>query len=248
MLLARHRQGQHIQVRRHSTRTKPCIAQPRQRQNRQRDKQHVQRKEPACRAQMRWVATLHHAGVELMRQGEHRQCPQQDQRGEARAVMRRRCGVHEVGRQRRKQQRAQGEHRAQLEQRFERHRQHQSTVMRHRRRTPCSEQHREQRHQQGDIERAVLPRFGLGNLSMTEHRVTHRHRFELQRDIRHDADHHHRRDHRRQTRMAPQAYRDQVSQRTRVVIARELHQATQHGNSKQIHQDRADKRRRQPPS
>ncbi|OPZ11340.1 MAG: hypothetical protein BWZ07_02068 [Alphaproteobacteria bacterium ADurb.BinA280] len=48
------------------------------------DQQHIERKQPACGAQMPGVTAFDNANMELVRQREHCQHPQQHQRREAR--------------------------------------------------------------------------------------------------------------------------------------------------------------------
>ena len=107
------------------------IAGARQRQDRQRDQQQVQRKQPARGAQVAFVAAFDHADVELVRQREHRQRAEQHQRREAaRRHRRRRAAADASGRsQAEPDEHAQRQHRAELEQRLERHRQHQAAVV-----------------------------------------------------------------------------------------------------------------------
>jgi hypothetical protein len=196
---------------------------------------------------VRSVATLDDTGMELMRQRERRERAEHDQRRKTARVMRRRArsgvdfgqGQHE---------RTERKHRGELEQRLEREREYESAIMRRCRRASRAEQHREQCHRERDVERAVLPRRRAETAAATEQRVAHRHRFELQRDVRHDAEHGHRSDQRRKSGMATEPSRDEVGERTRVMLAREPNESQHDAGRKRVEQDQPDERRRQPPA
>ena len=111
------RQRQHVEVGRHADRRQQRITGARQRQDRQRDQQHVQREQPARRAQFVLLPAFDDADVELVRQREHRQRAQQHQRREtAGTVGRRRRHVHVGQVQAEHHERTQRQHRAQLQQ------------------------------------------------------------------------------------------------------------------------------------
>ncbi len=243
----RQRQGQHVQVRRHAQRAQPRRARLRQRQDRQRDQAEVEREQPARGAHVAGVAALDHAGVELVRQGERGERAEQHQRRHAAAVARLRRGRRrDVGQL--QHERADRQHRDQLEYRLERERQHQPAVVRGGRRAARAEQHREQRHRQRDVERAVLPGRRGQIVAAAEQRIAHRHRLQLQRDVRHDAQRGHRGDQRGQTCVPAEPRGDQVGQRAGVVLARQPHQPHQHAGGEHVQQDQADEGRRQPPA
>ncbi len=154
----RERQRQRVHVRGHGP-SQQGHAGARQRQARQCNQDQVQREQPARGAHVALVAALDHGDMELVRQDEHRQRAQQDERGEAAGWLRRqRCGrqVRPVV-QAQPDERAQGEHCRQLEDGFERHRQHQAAVVLGRARPAGAEQHREQRHRQRHVQAAVAP-------------------------------------------------------------------------------------------
>jgi hypothetical protein len=174
-LALRERQREHVQVRRHAERREARRARLREWQHRQRDRAQVQRQQPARAAHVGGIAALDHARVELVRQRERGERAEQDQRGEAARVARRRMrGRLDVGQL--QHERTDREHRAELEQRFEREREHEAAIVRGGRRAPRAEQHREQRHRDRDVERAVLPRRRGRIVTAREQRVAHRDR------------------------------------------------------------------------
>ncbi len=247
VLATRQRQRQHVEVRRHPLSREGRATGFGQRQDRQRDQHHVQRKQPARSAHMTRVAAFDDADVELVRQGEHRQRTHQHQRRKPRGIAR--FGgerADDVGRV----QHHQPDHqqRQQLEGRIEGHRQHQAAVVADRRRPSRTEQHGEQRHRQRHVKRAVVPRRHPGVAARPEHGEAHGHRLQLQRQVRHRAHHGDRGHQRGQAGVMAQPAGDQVGDRTGVGLARQPHHPHQQAGGKRIEQDGADEGRRQPPA
>ncbi|MNV13236.1 hypothetical protein D3C71_1038670 [compost metagenome] len=252
LMARRERQRQRVHVRRYGV-AEQRRTRPRERQDRQRDQHQIQREQPASGAYIRRIAALHHADVELMRQQEHRQPTQQHQRHEATG----RC-IHQRRRRRRRQaiqpkpdEQAQHQHRAQLEHRLHRHRQYQAAIVFGHIRTARAKQHRKQRHRQRHIQGAVVPRrAALAGIHRArgDHAEAHRHRLELQRDIRNQTQRRNQRDRCREPCVAAKASGDQIGQRRRIRFARQPHQSHHHAHGQRVEQDRPDKSRRQRPA
>ena len=250
VLALRQRQRQHEQVRRHAAAGQKRFPRARQRQYRQRDQQQVQRKLPACGAHRALVPAFDNSDVKLVRQDEHREGTEQYQRCEP-AGRRRRHGMWwHMGERTETQpdEGAQCQHRRQLEDRLERHRQHQPAIVFSRTGTARAEQHREQRHHQRHVEGAVLPcRQRRFRIACRQHRKAHRHRLELQRDVRDQAKRCNQRHRRGEPRILAQACRDQVGDRRCVRLPRQPHQPHHEAAGQRVQQDRAEECRWQRP-
>ncbi len=241
------RQRQHVQIRRHVQRPQAQVAGTCQRQQRQRDQAHVQRKQPARGAQMAHVAAFGDTDVIEVRQREQREHAEHDQARKAARTGRR------IGRRVRpavveQHPGADREHRAELEQRFERDRQHQAAVVLGRADAARAEQHREQRQHQRDVERAVVPRRRLQRTGAREQVEAHRDGLELQRDVRNDAEDRDQRDRGGQPRILAEPRGDQIGDRGAVRVLDQAHQPLQQAEAEHVEQDRADEGRRQPPA
>ncbi len=192
-----------------------------------------------------------------MRQQEHRQRAEQHQRDETAATtgadqrrLRQHLRVVQLARQPPQHEQRQHQHRQQLEHRLHRHRQHQPAVVLGDIGPAGAEQDRKHRHRQRHIQRAVTEDRCRLRTDRTggDHRKTHRHRFELQRDVGNHAQRGHAGDHRGQPGIAAQACGDQVGQRGGVGFARQLDQPAHEACRQQIEHDRPDQGRRDPPA
>ena len=200
---------------------------------------------------MAFVAAFDHADVELVRQGEHRQHAEQHQRDEA-AVIGRGRGLGQRLRRRQPEsqpdEQAQREHRHQLEQRFERHRQHQPAIVLGSAGTARAEQHREDAHHQRHVQRAVAPGRLVGTgLRVGQQRKAHRHRLQLQGDVRDQAEHRDQGHARSEPCILAQAGSDQVGDGGGVAGPCQLHQLQHQPRAERVQQQRADEGRRQRP-
>ena len=249
------RQHQHIQIRRHALPAQQRFPGARQRQRRQPDQNQKQRKQPARGADMRAVAALDHADVELVRQGKHGQRPKQHQRDERahrteRLAGRGRGPVAGPVVQPEQHEQHQRQHGAQLEQRLEAHGQYQAAVVLHGRGAPGAEQYREQRHEHGDVKRQILP--GRQPVAIAGHpgqrAEAHGHGLQLKRDVGHDPEYRDGGHHRRQHRRLAEAAGDEVGDAGGVVLLAQLDQAHQKTPAEQIDQDGADEGGRHRPT
>ena len=189
----------------------------RNRQHKQVDQQQVERKSPDRALEVSLVHVLDHHHLELARQEDHRQHRQQHQRKPLLVGKTRRLPQPEQRAQRRhglgagKQigravKQAPGDvhphrqKRQQLDHRFKRNRRHHALVALGAGQLPGAKHHREAGHQQGHVQRAVLPPGGTGaGLTRAgrggQQGVAGRYRLELQGGVGHDA---HQRDQRDQ--------------------------------------------------
>ena len=251
-LSLRERQREYVEIRRHVW-IEQRRARAREREHRQRDQQQVQRKQPARGAHVVDVAAFDDGHVELVRQDEHRQRPQQHERREAGGA----CGRRQLRHGRgcdavepEPDEGAEGQHRSELEQRLERHRQHQPAVVLDRAGPTRAEEHGERRHRQRDIQRAIAPHRRIGKIRRAsgEDREAHGHGLELQCDVRDEPE---RRDqgHRcGKPCVLAQARGDEVGDRGRVGLARKGHQPRHHREREQVQRDRTDEGRWQRPA
>ena len=187
-----HRQGQHVQIRRHLA-ADIQLPGPGDGQHRQGDQQQVQREQPARHAQVAFLAQFHDADVELVRQGEHGNRTQTHQRIETAVVIARRQGLRtlrEIGEtivRAPHHERTHGQQCGELEQRFEAQCQHDAAVVFRGRSTARAEQHGEGRHHQRHPQRSVEISGLLVGVAANQQGETQRHRLQLQGDVRHHA-------------------------------------------------------------
>jgi hypothetical protein len=87
------------------------------------------------------------------------------------------------------------------------------------------------RHRQRHVQRAVLPGQWRCAAGAGEQPEAHGHRFQLQRDVRDDAEHRDEGDRGGQAGAAPEPRGDQVRERGGVVFARQPHHPLQHAEA-----------------
>ena len=217
------------------------------RQHEQRDQQQVTAEQPARAAQVAGVLAFDHGDMELAWQAQDR--GERDQRlrdeaaGHALGPDRRR-GLPRAGRdaaaagQVQHREHADRDEGQQLHQRLQRHRQHHAAVMLGGVDLAGAEQDREQRQQRRHVQRRIAQRaFGAAR---GQHVHAHRHRLELQREIRHRRDHRDRGHQCGQARCAAVARGQEIGDRDDALLAGNQHQPLQHAPAEQHQQQRAE--------
>ncbi len=134
---------------------------------------------------------------------------------------------------------AHGQHRQQLDHRFEGDRQHHAVMVFGGIDLAGTEQGGEQRHQQRHVQRGIGEEAGRAGVA-GQHLQAHRHRFVLQGQVRNDAD---QRDDRHQCRQPPraaEARRDEVGDGHHVLAACDQRQALDDAPAEQQQQQRTD--------
>ena len=248
----RQRQCQRIHVGGHAMaeqrRARAC-----QGQGRQRDQQQVERELPARGAHVALVSALHHADVELMRHQEHRQRAQDHQRHEAagRLCGRDRRHVWDVA-QFQPDERAEHQHRAQLEHRLERHGQHQAAIVFGCTGAAGTEEDREHGHRQRHVQAAVSPyrrnACTRGLRALGQGGEAERDRLQLQRDVRDQPEHRDQRHHGGQPCVLAEARGDQVGKRGGIAFMRQPDQPDHEEHGQGVEEDGADERRGERPA
>ena len=197
----RQRQRQHEAVGRGGIRTRQGHAGQCDRHHQHADQRQVADEHPACRLQVGRVLALDHADMELARQaddgGERQQglgeeAGRQRTAEEAVATVDHAVGQAAVTRQQPQRQRTDRHEGQQFHQRLQCDRQHHAAVVFGGVDAAGTEQDREHRQHQRDVQRGVAVPLGAKRLA-AEHAHAHAHRLELQGEVRDRRDH---RDHR----------------------------------------------------
>ena len=242
----RQRQRQHVRVRRDPASTQDVGAGQGDGHHHQRDQHQIGAEHPARRAQVGYVLAFDHRHVELARQAHDRREREQGLRHETarqsgrghylRGLQRARAhaAVPRQVQQREHADRHEGE---QLDQRFQRHRQHHAAMVFGRVDLAGAEQDREHRQQQGHVQGRVAE--GAGAAAGREHFHAHRHRLELQGHVGHRRDHRHRRHQRGQARRAAVARGQEIGDRDDALLAADQHQPFQDPPGEREQQQRA---------
>ena len=247
-LMQRQRQREDVGVGRDPAAAKHRLPGERDRHHQYRDQRQVCAEQPARRAQVVRVLALDDRDMELPRQAHDRGEREQglgDEAGrQARGDDDRRGmgdarGDAAIAGQVPQREHADSDEREQLDQRFQRDREHHAVVVLGGIDPTRAEQDRKHREHQRDVERRVGEDPGIGRHA-GQHLHAHRHRLELQRHVRHRRGQRDHRDQRRQAGRAAVARGQEIGDRDDAVLAGNQHQPLDDAPAEHQHQQRAE--------
>ena len=262
-MLGQHRQGQHKRVRIHPAPVEQQQTRDRDRDHEDIDGHQIGREQPGGFFQFAFICVLNHRHMELARQADDRCEGQQGDghpfrrvniEGKALGDGRYRAGpgneIDRAGEHEERNEHPGGQKRHQLDDRFKRDRPHHTFVVFRCIHITGAEHDRENRHQQCDHQSRIRPprgaRYSGGHNDFGiagQHVETGRDRFQLQRDIGQNSDHHEQGDNGGERLAFAKSGGDEIGDRGDVLGLADPHDLAQHhiADGKQQHRPQIDR-------